>query len=398
MGQNGGLAFLIPYLACVALFGIPMIALEIGAGMHFSSSYFEVLKRIRFPKAIGAFPLLLVFFILSYYVVITSWMLFYSFGFFAGMDVNFSVISGGYYSVFFLLATVFLMYVVLSLGIHRGVEPFMKLAIALLAIFMAALAAHTLSQPDAFAKTLSSLSFDASFILLPKTWLFAVSQAVFSLSIGMGLLLTYASYVKRKEGALRDAVVIAAADTSVSLLAVLVVFPLVFLAGFSINEGTLLSMDALPLAFANMPFGGLAGGVFFLCIFIAAFTSALSMAELQITALESEKGMPRQKAVNYALFALLAVSLIVLLSYSPMNWSLFGMPLLDLLDYLFGTLLAPLSALVVCVALGHYWKTEQFLIMMRVREKWLQEAIALLVKLVIPLVLAGLFLHGVLGG
>ncbi|MEM2963094.1 MAG: sodium-dependent transporter [Candidatus Anstonellales archaeon] len=396
MGQNGMLAFLVPYTVCLIVIGVPLLMLEIGAGLYFRVSYLEVLKKIGFPQSLGIFTLLVVFFILSYYVVITSWMLFYAFGFFTGLDVNFGIISGSYISVPFFLATIFLLYVVMSLGIKKGIEPAVMVFVPILALLLVVITAYMLiMMPQTIEKTLEKIELDMEYFMSPRTWLFASAQVVFSLSIGMGLMLTYGAYVKDRLDLKKSALTICLGDLTVSLLSVFIIFPLAFLSGTSIEEGALLSMEALPVIFGMMPFGKFVGGIFFLLVFIAAFTSAISMAEMGIHSFDSKLKLSRQKAVEYFLLALLLVSSVVLLSYSPLNLSLFGKPILDLFDVIFGTMLSPLSAFLVLVALAHYWDIKRFLLLAGIMNRTLSRILEYILKWVSPAILILLFSYGI---
>jgi len=234
-------------------------------------------------------------------------------------------------------------YFISAKGISKGIEPATAYLVPLLFTFLLLLFLYSLSLPNAHSYLANALDGGYEKIFDPRTWYYALSQVLFSLSVGYGIMFTYGMHLKQGKGIFSSAFEVAGADTAASLLAFFTVIVLGATAGASVS-GLSLSFESLPAFFASQGlFGSLVGAAFFLLLFSAAFTSVLSMVENTMASTEF-LGTWRKFPIWLGVFVLGIASA---LSYSPMKLELLGKPVLDLLDFIFGTFLAPFSALVV---------------------------------------------------
>jgi NSS family neurotransmitter:Na+ symporter len=183
-----------------------------------------------------------------------------------------------------------------------------------------------------------------------------MGQALFSLGVGTGVLVTYGGYMRAKTGVRDSTALIAGADTFIALLAGLAVFPIVFTLAVAPSAGPELAFDALPVMFADLSFGRVIGTGFYLLLFLAALTSMISMLEGAAASLADWRGWRRTKAVLVLLVPLAAAGMLSALSYSPLELTLFGAPVLDRMDIAFGTfglMVAGLPTAIVLFWMGH---------------------------------------------
>jgi len=354
VGANGGGAFLIPYLIAVFLFGMPLMMLELAMGRHFQSSVVPTFTAIgkRFRVA-GIFLVLGISMILSYYLVITGWVLAYSLFFIAGIAVPFSVFTASYYPLLFFLCSSGITFLVVMAGVRQGIEKLAKTLIPLLFAMLLLLLAFAISLPGAGQGLRFYLTPDFERLSDPFVWTAAFGQAFFSLSVGSGILLTYGSYM-REENIAKSAAIITVSDLLIAILAGIVIFPLVFSFGLDPASGVQLAFVALPPIFHELRFGLLLGAVFFLLLFFAAITSSVSMLEVPVATLIDHYGFERKKAASVASLLIILTGLPAALSYTALKLELFGTPLLDLKDFAFGTIGLILAGLILSITAGWF--------------------------------------------
>jgi NSS family neurotransmitter:Na+ symporter len=317
-GQNGGAIFLVFYLACIFLLCYPVMVGEIAIGRSAKSdaygSYFKLGgKNWGF---LGLFGILAGIFILSFYNVVAGWAFGYflqisfgdllnepDFGAFFGAFVNdivdLSSVQGFansnlVFSLLFMVMTA----IIVSRGIQKGVEAANKIMMPALYILLLSLIVYSLTLPNAMAGVTFYLIPDFT-ELKAQTIFDGMKQAFFSLSLGMGALITYGSYLNKKENVISSAAVISIADTSVAFLAGLMIFPLVFSQNISPTQGPPLVFMVLPQIFHEMGpvLGRFVGGSFFLLLCFAALTSTISLLEVPVTYFVDQKKVDRKKIV-----------------------------------------------------------------------------------------------------
>ena len=385
-GANGGGAFLIPYIIAVFLFGLPLMILEFAIGRHFKTSVVPAFSSIGKKFRIAGFFLVFVMgMILSYYLVITGWVLAYSFFFIIGEPVPFSLFTCSYYPLLFFLISGAISFFVVRAGVRQGIEKLSKFLIPLLFAMLLLLVIFALSLPGAAKGIEFYLTPDFGKLTDPLVWTAAFGQAFFSLGVGTGIMLTYGSYM-RDENIAKSASIITVSDSLVAVLGGFVVFPIVFSFGLDPAAGVQLAFVTLPPVFHEMSFGFLLGATFFLLLFFAAITSAVSMLEVPVATLIDSYGFERKKATLVVSMAILLVGLPSALSYTPLKLALFGTPLLDIKDFAFGTIGIICAGLVLSIVAG--WYLDHGIISGQIGgSKAMQRVFMLIIKFFIPVIL-----------
>ena len=307
-GQNGGAAFLLIYVGWIVFIGLPVMVGEIAIGRRTQANPYGAYKQLggKSWALLGLFGILCGIMILSFYNVVSGW----AFGYFLQVafgdllrEPDYSGFFGNYvrdfgdnllYSLGFMLITAIIVYQ----GVQKGIEGAAKLLMPALFFILVSLIVYGLTLPNAMDGVRFYLFPDFSLLTVRSVYS-ALGQAFFSLSLGMGALITYGSYVSKNDNIVSSAGLITVTDTSVAFLAGLMIFPLVFSTGQSPSEGPGLVFVALPAVFESMGpvLGKLIGGGFFLLLCFAALTSTISLLEVPVAYLVDEKKWPRKKAV-----------------------------------------------------------------------------------------------------
>ncbi|RXE56110.1 sodium:calcium symporter [Methanoculleus taiwanensis] len=387
VGQNGGGAFLIPYLISVFLFALPLMMLELAIGRHLQTSVgpaFRAIGERFFP--VGILIVAIISLILSYYLVITSWVFAYTLFFALNRPVEFEAFTNSYYPLIFFLLTGLVVYATVRSGVREGIERLSRYLIPVLVAILLILAAYALTGSGALAGIAFYLTPDTSRLSDPLVWAAAFGQAFFSLSVGMGILITYGSYLGRTN-IFRSASVIAVADILIALLAGLIIFPLVFSFGLDPAAGVNLAFVALPSVFGSVPFGAVLGLLFFTMLFVAALTSAVSMLEVPVATIIDSYGYSRGRATRLVFCAVMLLGLPSALSYTALRLELFETPLLDLGDYAFGTLGLIVAGLLVSIVAGWFMNQDWIFDEIGGSER-MQRVFRFLIRYAIPLVLS----------
>lgn len=310
-GENGGGVFVAIYLGCVAAVGIPIMISEVLLGRQGRSSPIHTMRSLSQRAgasgrwtALGWLGVVTGFLILSYYGVIAGWTLHYVWlsmgGAFAGADgasvgATFDAFLADpwalvFYQTLFMALTIWIVGRGVTRGIEAAIRWFMPLLfLLLLVLFIYSLNSGGFAQGWAF---MFDLKWDA---VSSDTVLIAMGQAFFTLSLGMGTMMAYGAYVPEDANLGTTVVSIAALDTFIAIAAGLVIFPIVFANGLEVGQGPGLTFVTLPLAFSQMPFGEVFGGIFFLLISFAAITSAISLTEPALSYLVEEYNAKRQR-------------------------------------------------------------------------------------------------------
>ncbi len=363
-GENGGGAFVIVYLGCVLLIGLPLLFNEISLG------------RLTKKNPIGAFrdtgsnafwtlgPILALcvsFFVLSYYCVIAGWTIGYIYTSLMGIEMNFAEFQANPMYVIPLFAFfIGLNLLIVTKDISKGIEKASKILMPVLFILVLVVIVRSVTLKGAGAGIEYYLIPDFSKIT-GTTFLKALSQCFFSMSIGWGIMVTYGSYLSKKESIVKTGLFVGMLDTTVALLGGLMIFPAVFAFGLEPNQGPTLVFQILPHIFNQMPGGNIVGAFFFLLLMIAALTSTISMIEVPGSYLIDEKKWSRKKAAWIVSIAAFVVGLPAALSkganetLSNMQFNLFGLTntgFMDIMDFIWGTLMIMIVALFICLYVG----------------------------------------------
>ncbi|HFD11657.1 MAG TPA: sodium-dependent transporter, partial [Crenotrichaceae bacterium] len=315
-GENGGGAFVLVYVLCVLLIGIPLMIAELSLGRRAGKSPVNTLVDLARESAasrwwwlVGLMGVMAGFLILSYYSVVAGWTLVYAIkmitGAFWGMGA--SEISGVYdqlisdpvqllfWHSLFIGATMWLV----AQGVQDGLEKAVRFMMPALFALLLVLVIYSLLVGDAgqAISFLFSLDFDE---LTGEGVLIALGQAFFSIGLGMGMLIMYGAYLPKEVAIAESSFIIAAADTIVALLAGLAIFPIVFANQLEPGSGAGLIFQTLPIAFAQMPLGSLFGFLFFLLLVFAALSSSIALIEPTVRWLMESRKLSRADACLYS--------------------------------------------------------------------------------------------------
>lgn len=376
VGANGGSAFILFYVLGLALIVVPLMFAEFAMGRRGRADAPASMAAIaarhgasRRWAIVGTFGVLTGFLILSFYAVIGGWTVAYvvetAVGGLPGSDpraalARFDALLASplqmlAYHAFFMAATA----VIVARGIAGGIETAGKFLMPLLVVLMLLLAGYAIAEGDVPA-TLRFLLHLEPRSLTAAAALDALGLGFFSIGVGLGLMITYAAYSGVEINLKEVAVASVVADTAISFLAGIAVFPIVFAHGLDPAGGPGLVFVTLPLAFAQMPFGTLAAVAFFVLLFVAALASAISLLELVVAPLIRRCGLQRAPATALAAGVCFAAGIATVLSFNAWaDWHpLAGLQgferatAFDLLDYLTSNVLLPLGGLAIAVFAG----------------------------------------------
>jgi len=371
VGTNGGGAFVAIYLAFLIIIGSPLMLAAITFGRKTQLSVFGAYKSIdRRWSFVGTLGIICGFFILAFYSTVGGWVLYYFKSAVSGglniTDPNalgdiFSSLMNSpkeliLYQFIFLLLTV----AIVLKGISGGIERASRIMMPALFIMLIIIAVRSLTLNGSLAGIKFLFVPDFSKITMDVI-MNALGQMFFSLSIGMGTMVTYGSYLDKKENILSTGVIIPAIDTAVALISGIAIIPAVFALGFEVSEGPGLMFVTLPAVFASMPMGIIFCIVFFLLVIFAALTSSISMLEVAISYFVDEK--QKSRIPTTLLIGLFIFILGIPASLSMGAWkdlSLIGnLNFFDLYDKLTSNILLPTGGFLLCIFVGWVLKAEE---------------------------------------
>ena len=374
-GQNGGAAFIIIYVACVFLLGIPIMMSEFFIGRHTQTNTAGAYRKLA-PgtpwKWVGRLGVLSGFVILSYYSVVAGWTAEYTTlaigNYFSDKNAaDFPSIfntfaSNPWKSVSWMLAFMIVTHIIVIRGVKGGIEKFSKIMMPALFIMLIILAICSVMLPGA-SKGLEFLLKPDFSKISGSAWLSAMGQAFFSLSLGLGCLCTYGSYFRSDTNIGKTALNVALIDTFVAIMSGFIIFPAVFNAGYTISSsdiGPSLLFITMPnvfqQAFGNIP--ALSYGVsvlFYFLLVVAALTSTISMHEVVTAYVSEEFNTSRRKAATIVTAACSTIGLACALSFGPFNdIKMFGMTIFDLFDYVSSNIFLPVGGMFISIFTGWY--------------------------------------------
>ena len=368
-GANGGAAFILPFVLMVFCFGVLLILAEMVIGRHGRGSVVTSFRRIAGPAwvPLGFIAVFNSFLIMCYYSTVGGWCITYLVESIIGSAVSadlqslettfMATISSPTSSIIYQSLFLIITASVLLFEINRGIEKVSKILMPCLFILMCVLIVRGLSLPNAWK--------GVEFLFLPHWELFtaqsllnALGFTFFSLSVGMGIMITYGSYVKHTEDLTGSAMWVAFLAFSSCILAGLMVIPPVLAFGLNPSAGPGLTFITMPAVFSHMPLGEVCAVAFYICLFVAALTSMISLFEVVLTYLIDEWKLPRKPAAIGLLLALLVCSVPSSLSMGPWgDIKFFGKNIFDLLDFIACNILMPLGALfVIAIAGWFFWE------------------------------------------
>lgn len=410
VGENGGGAFLFVYLAFILAIGIPVMLSEFVIGRSGQLNPYGAFKKLAPGRPwflIGIMGVGAAFMILAFYATVAGWTLEYIFqsvknGFTGKSPDELSTMFDEFRQdslrpvIWFLVFMGLTAWIVIS-GVRKGIEKYTKILMPVLLVILVVLCIRAVTLPGARAGL--SFLFKPDFSKInAETILKALGQAFFSLSIGMGTLITYGSYIKKNENLATTAVSVSFADTLIAILAGIAIFPAVFAFGIDPGAEEGLVFITLPTIFQQMPGGYYFSLLFFVLLAVAALTSTISVLEVVVAYFVEELKMTRKKAT---IFAALSISVLGIVAAGSWGWfenlTLFGSNIFGLLNFTSANILLPLGGFFIVAFIGWYFGKE------KTRKEAGNEgalkarylpAYMFIVKFIAPIAIALVFLNG----
>ncbi len=406
-GSNGGGAFVFVYFIILFLVGFTLMLGEILIGRHTQLSAVGAYKKLSKNWTwLGALGVLAGFTILSFYSVVGGWVINYMVKSATGVlntaDIDLlSNLFGGiisstaepiiYHGIFMVVTLVIVMG-----GISGGIEKASIILMPALFVMMFIVMIRALTLDGAMEGVKFLLAPDFSAIN-GSVILAALGQVFFTLSLGMGCMITYGSYLSKDEDLVKSALIIPLLDTGIALLAGLTILPAVFAFGFSPDEGPGLLFVTLPAVFSKMPFGSFFAFIFFTLVFFAALTSAISLLEVTVSYMVDEFRWNRKKSTFFMAAIIFLIGTAASLGFGVLKdiSIIGGRDIFDSLDFTASNVLLPLGGMLMAIFIGWVWGIENAIkeasndgkLPFKLAPLW-----AFLVKYVAPLAIAAVFL------
>ncbi len=411
VGQNGGGAFLFLYLIIILIIGLPLMIGELTIGRKGTTNIVHTFKRIKPDTgwwAIGGLGVLTGFIILSFYSVIAGWSLNYILKFFAGefaglppgeMETiyhNFvgSPIQPLFWQGLFIIITA----VIVAYGIDSGIEKASKILMPVMFVLLFLLTFRSVTLEGAWEGIRWYLKPNFK-VMNINIILGALGQVFFSLSLGMGAIITYGSYLKDEENIPESGFIISLADLTIAIIAGLIIIPAVFAFGLEPEIGPPLIFITLPLVFGSIPLGNIFGGLFFTLLTIAAITSSISILEVIVAYINDKFQWTRKKSSITAGIIIFFLGIPSSLSRGVFAHILIlNLPILDFMDYIASNLLLPLAGLLTALFIGWSWKPDQALVEINKENNYfkLHKLWTIIIKYILPVVMGYILISGLI--
>lgn len=370
VGTNGGAAFIIIYLAFVLLLAMPIMYSEFIIGRRSQANVFGAYKVLAPGTkwcSVGLVYVLASLCIISFYCVVGGWTLDY---FWKALTFQFSTpdtallgnmfnatVTSSMEPLVFMLLFLLVTALIVMAGIKDGIERYTKVMMPILFVIVIIVAIRSVTLPGAAAGLEFLLRPDFSKVTA-KTLVDALGQAFFSLSIGCGTIMTYASYVNKKENIVGLSVETAVADTLFAIIAGLAIMPAVFAFGISPSEGPGLVFITLPYIFGQIPLGALLAIMFFFMLFIAALTSSISQLEVIVSYIIEEFKLGRKISILLSMVVVVTFGVLCSLSQGVLSHiHIFGNNIFDTFDKFSSNLLLPVGGFFAVIFVG--WKIKK---------------------------------------
>ena len=400
--ENGGGAFIIIYLGCILLLGLPLLIAEFSVGHNAKSNPIDAFSKIRKGWGwLGGAGLISVTLIMGYYFVISGWTLNYAV---ASATDGIGSDFGGFFSDFtanawkpLLFTYIFILanHYIIAGGVQGGIEKASKIMMPLLFAILIILAIYSLWLPDGREAVGNVFTPDFSKVS-GKTFLDAMGQAFFTLSVGMGAMLIYGSYFKKGTKISGTAISVVSLDTIVALIAAIIIFS----ADAEDANGAQLAFVAMPKVFASMPGGGIWATLFFLLLALAAISSTISMHEAVTSYFVEKRGMSRKRGAWVV--TIIAMTLATVASLSMGDWSNFtiaGMNFFSLLDSFTALVMLPLLGILTAIFVGWIWKKQDMKAELTAEggiDKKTYPIVRFLLRYVCPVLVSIVFVFGII--
>ncbi len=370
LGESGGAAFLIVYFGCILLLGLPIMLAEMALGREARKNVVGTYRHFN-PRYsfLGVGNVLIAFFIMGFYLVVSGWTAQYFITAATGQLAQLSTaehysslfnnfVSNPIRPVVFTWIFVAANHFIITLGVNKGIEKASKILMPILFIILITMAIKSLMMPNSmlginflFKPDFSKINSDVFYK--------AMGQAFFSLSVGLGAIMTYGSYFDNKTKLMRTALSVTLLDTLVAIIAGVMIFPAVFSIGIEPTEGPSLVFITVPAVLNSLPFSALWASVFFLLLVIAALTSTLSLYEVVTLYIIEEWKLSRKKATLVTSIGVGLLATVASLSFGAYpQIAIAGKSLFDGLDFLASNVMLPLSGMAISIFAGWVVKRE----------------------------------------
>ncbi len=410
-GENGGAAFIFIYIGIVALIGIPVMLSEFIIGRKSQMNVFGAFKKLAPGKPwflIGIMGVAAAFMILAFYTVVAGWTLEYLYqsiiGGFKGKSAEElgamynGFIGSSFRPMLWYFVFMGMTAVIVMVGIKDGIEKSTKIMMPLLFIILIILIIRAVSLPGA-ANGISFIFKPDFSKITTSTFLLALGQAFFSLSIGMGTLITYGSYMPKKDNLAATALSVVITDTLVAVLAGLAIFPAVFAFNIEPASGPGLAFITIPNIFQKMVGGTFFSAAFFILLGLAALTSTISVLEVIVAFFVEELKMKRVFATWIATFAVSVLGIFCVLSTSSLaDFKIFGLTIFGLMEYSTANILLPLGGMLIVIFIAWFYgrqKTVEELTNGGSLKARYLPVFMFVIKFIAPLAIAFIFLKGI---
>lgn len=372
VGINGGGAFLLVYLVCVILVGLPLMMAELALGRNTGTSAVSAFKKLA-PKSLwwipGAMGVLVTLMIMCYYPLIAGWSLGYMVESFTNWQPMIADTAGFFNSyvsssvkpLVMLIIVLIMTALTLIGGVAKGIERSNKILMPLFIALIIVLIIRSVTLPGAMEGMAFLFKPDFSKISI-DTFLEALGHGFYSLSVGMAIMITYGSYIRKKDDLISTAVNVCAFDTVTALMAGVAIFPAVFALGLEPDAGAGLAFITLPKAFATLPGGQVFAALFFLLLTVAALASMTSLLQVLVAYLEDEWAIKNRKAMLAVLIVILFIlGIPASLSFSSLaDFKIFGLTYFDFVDQFSANVIVPITGLLTALFVAfRYTKQSQ---------------------------------------
>ncbi|MBQ5594925.1 MAG: sodium-dependent transporter [Alistipes sp.] len=399
--ENGGGAFILIYLGCILFLGLPLLIAEFAVGHNTKKNPIDAFATIKRGWGwLGAMGLISVTLIMGYYFVIAGWTLNYTIasatdaigGDFGGFFHSFTTSS--WLPLIYTYLFIFANHFIITGGVQGGIEKASKIMMPLLFAILISLAIYSLWLPAGREALANVFTPDFSMVT-GKSFLAAMGQAFFTLSVGMGAMLIYGSYFKDGTKIAGTAISVVSLDTIVALMAAVIIFS----AGVENESGPQLAFVAMPKVFSMMPLGGVWSTLFFLLLGLAALSSTISMHEAVTSYFVEKRGMSRRQGAWVV--TIIALVLATAASLSLGAWSGFtvaGMNIFSILDNFTSIVMLPLLGILTAVFVGWIWKKEDMRRELTAQggvDKTTYPIIRFLLRYVCPVLVSVVFVFGI---
>ena len=413
VGENGGGAFLVIYILSLLLLGIPGVIAEFIVGRHSHANAVDSFKKLA-PKTkwhwIGYSGVLAGFLIMGYYAVVVGWTLEYLtqaiLGNLPGMTVEqygqvFDQFAGHpYWPLVWMVIVMLISTFVVARGVSGGIEKISNVLMPVFFLIILVMVANSFFLPAA-GQGMKYLFLPNFSELEPVAILIAIGQTFFSLSLGMGCLITYSSYFKKDVSLAKTATQVVSIDAMVAILSAMIIFPAVFSFGMQPTEGPSLVFKVLPNVFQQMPLGTLWSILFYALLFIAAITSLISLLEVVTAYIYENTSLTRRKAAFIVTGLVSVLGVFASMSFGLLqDVTLFGKTFFDLLDFVTASILLPVGGFFISIFVG--WFLDKRIIATELRIKHPKAHLFIkgyiyMLRFFVPACIFAVFLYSLLG-